>query len=513
MSFQYFTNTYINKPNCMSPYLALSILLIYFVILIAISVVTSKGADTNSFFTANKSVPWYIVAFGMVGTSISGVTFVSVPGMVGAFSNQTLGQLKEFSYFQMVLGFMLGYLFIATVLMPIYYKLNLISIYTYLDKRFGKYSYKTGSAFFLLSRTLGSAVRLYVAAMVLQIAIYDPLGVPFWLSVLITIALIWVYTFKGGIQTIVLTDTLQSTFLIAAVALTVWLVAKELGLGVGGIVETIKTSNYSGIFFFDGGWSDSRNFFKQFISGAFIAIVMTGLDQDLMQKNLTCKNIGEAKKNMLWFTVVLVFVNLLFLSLGALLYIYSTKNGLSIPTRSDDLYPTLALQHFSQMQLGSGGVMVAITFLLGITAATYASSDSALTALTTAFCIDFLDFEKRKDEKERNKLKNRTHIGFSLLFFVVIMIFHALNSKDLISAIYAIASYTYGPLLGLFAYGIYTKQPVNDKLVPYICIASPILTYIAVILIEKYVGYKFGFENLLLNGLITIIGLFIIKKK
>lgn len=495
----------------MSASLALSILIGYFLILVLISIRTSKGADTNSFFTANKSVPWYIVAFGMVGTSISGVTFVSVPGMVGAFSNEAAGQLKEFSYFQMVLGFMVGYFFIATVLMPIYYRLNLISIYSYLDKRFGKYSYKTGSAFFLLSRTLGSAVRLYVAAMVLQIAIYDPLGVPFWLSVLITIALIWVYTFKGGIQTIVLTDTLQSTFLIAAVALTVWLVSKELGLGVGEMVDTIKASNYSGIFFFDGGWSDSRNFFKQFVSGAFIAIVMTGLDQDLMQKNLTCKNIGEAKKNMLWFTVVLVFVNLLFLSLGALLYIYANENGLSIPLKSDDLYPTLALQHFGQMEIGTGGVIVAITFLLGITAATYASSDSALTALTTAFCIDFLDFDK-KEEVERNKLKNRTHIGFSLLFFVVIMIFHALNSKDLISAIYAIASYTYGPLLGLFAYGIYTKREVKDKWVPIVCVLSPILTFAAVWVIETYVGYKFGFENLLLNGLITIIGLMILRK-
>lgn len=485
----------------MSAGLAITILLVYFLVLVLISIKTSKGADTNSFFTADKQVPWYLVAFGMIGTSLSGVTFISVPGAVGT---------KDFSYFQMVLGYTLGYLFIATVLMPLYYRLNLISIYTYLEKRFGFWSYKTGSAFFLLSRTLGSAVRLYIAAMVLQIAIYDPIGVPFWLSVLITIALIWVYTFKGGIKTIVITDTLQTTFLITAVALTIFLISKEMGLGFGELVSTVNESSYSDIFFFEGGWSDPQNFFKQFLSGAFIAIVMTGLDQDLMQKNLTCKNIGDAQKNMLWFTIVLVFVNLMFLSLGALMYIYAQKEGIEVPVKTDDLYPMMALKHFGGFELGTGGVLVAVTFLIGITAATYASSDSALTALTTAFCVDFLNFDKRP-ESERRKLKNRTHIAFSLIFLVVILIFHALNSTDVISATFQIASYTYGPLLGLFAYGIYTKRSVADKAVPWICIAAPVLTYILVYLIENYTSYKFGFENLLLNGLITIIGLIIFK--
>ncbi|MGR3810792.1 sodium:solute symporter [Jiulongibacter sp. NS-SX5] len=485
----------------MSAGLAITILVVYFLVLVFISIRTSKGADTNSFFTADKQVPWYLVAFGMIGTSLSGVTFISVPGAVGT---------KDFSYFQMVLGYTLGYFFIATVLMPLYYRLNLISIYTYLDKRFGFWSYKTGSAFFLLSRTLGSAVRLYIAAMVLQIAIYDPIGVPFWLSVLITIALIWVYTFKGGIKTIVITDTLQTTFLITAVALTIFLISKEMGLDFSGIISTVGESSYSDIFFFEGGWADSQNFFKQFLSGAFIAIVMTGLDQDLMQKNLTCKNIGEAQKNMLWFTIVLVIVNLMFLSLGALMYIYAQKEGIDIPAKTDDLYPMMALKHFGSFELGTGGVLVAVTFLIGITAATYASSDSALTALTTAFCVDFLNFDKR-EEKERKRLKNITHISFSLIFFVVILIFHSLNSTDVISATFQIASYTYGPLLGLFAYGIYTKRGVYDKAVPYICIAAPILTYFAVYLIENYTSYKFGFENLLLNGLLTIIGLMIFK--
>jgi Na+/proline symporter len=486
----------------MSAYLAVSILLVYFTILILISIKTSKGADVNAFFTANKSVPWYLVAFGMIGTSLSGVTFISVPGAVVN---------NSFSYFQMVLGFTLGYFFIATVLMPLYYRMNLISIYGYFETRFGWWSYKTASAFFLLSRTLGSAVRLYVAAQVLQIAIYDPLGVPFWLSVLITIGLIYIYTFKGGVKTIIITDTLQTVFLVSAVGLTIMLITKEMNLGVSEMIRTVSESKYSQVFFFEGGWSDAKNFFKLFLSGAFIAIVMTGMDQDLMQKNLTCKNIGEAQKNMLWFTVVLVFVNLLFLSLGALMYIYAEQIGFALPEKSDDFYPLMALKHFGDFPLGSGGVFVAITFLIGITAATYASSDSALTALTTAFCVDFLDIEK-KPENLRLKLKNRTHLGFSLVFFVVILIFHSVNSSDLITAIYKIASYTYGPLLGLFVYGIYTKKQVNDKLVPWICIASPFITYILVVLIEKYVGYKFGFENLLLNGLVTIIGLFFSRR-
>ncbi|MFN3588060.1 MAG: sodium:solute symporter [Spirosomataceae bacterium] len=487
----------------MSPLIAIGILLGYFAILVTISHFTSKNADTQSFFTANKSVPWYLVAFGMIGTSLSGVTFISVPGAVG---------MKAFSYFQIVLGYTVGYLFIATVLMPMYYRLNLISIYGYLEKRMGYWSYKSGSAFFLLSRTLGSAVRLYIAAQVLQIAIYDPLGVPFEVSVLITIALIWVYTYKGGIQTIVITDTLQTFFLITAVVMTIILVSNQLGLDAAGVVREVTNSDYSQIFFFDGGWSDSKNFFKQFISGAFIAIVMTGLDQDLMQKNLTCKNINEAQKNMLWFTIVLVFVNLLFLGMGALMYLYINKMGISAPASSDDLYPMLALQHFAQADMGVAGLFVGITFLIGITAATYASSDSALTALTTAFCVDFMDIQN-KEEKERNKIKNRVHLGFSALFFVVILLFKMVNSTDVISATFQIASYTYGPILGLFTFGMYTKRKTIDRLVPFICILSPVLTYFIVVWVESNLGYKFGFENLLLNGLITFLALVIFKKK
>lgn len=487
----------------MSPYLALGILFVYFTILIIISIRTSKNADSSSFFQANKAAPWYLVAFGMIGTSISGVTFVSVPGKVG---------VESFGYFQMVLGFTLGYLFIGTVLMPLYYRLNLISIYEFFNSRFGFWSYKTGSAFFLLSRTIGSAVRLYVAVSVLQMAIFTPLGIPFELSVIFTILLIWVYTFKGGVKTILFTDTLQTFFLIGALITTIFLLKSQMNWGFGEMIGQIADSSYSKIFHFDQGWSDKQNFFKLFISGMFITIVMTGMDQDLMQKNLSCKNIGEAKKNMLWFTLSLVFVNLLFLSLGAMLFMYANSTGIEVPKNSDDFYPMMALNVFNGSEFGVAGVLVGVMFLIGITAATYASSDSALTALTTSFSIDFMNVQN-KTEAETIRIKNWVHVGFSVVFVIVILIFHSVNSSDLITAIYKIASYTYGPLLGLFAYGIFSKRGVIDKAVPFICIAAPLLTYFTVQLIESNVGYKFGFENLLLNSLYTVIGLAIFGKK
>lgn len=477
----------------MNTTLALVILIAYFGMLIAVSFYTARGADTTTFFTANRQSPWWLVAFGMIGTSLSGVTFISVPGAVGKIG---------FSYFQVVLGYIIGYFVIGSVLMPLYYRLNLISIYGYLEKRFGFWSYKTGAGFFLLARTVGSAVRLYVAAGVLQLALFNGLGIPFEVSVLITIGLIWLYTFKGGVKTIILTDSLQTIFLITAVVLTIVLISQELGLSFGGLVGTVKDSSMSQIFFWEG--NDPKNFFKQFISGAFIAIVMTGLDQDLMQKNLTCKNIGEAQKNMFWFTVTLVFVNFLFLSLGVLLYVFAQREGIEIPARTDDLYPMLALNHL--------GLVVGITFLLGITAATYASADSALTALTTSFCVDFMNVEQRP-EAERSRIKHIVHIGFSLLFYVVIIVFRQLNSKEVITAVFDIAGYTYGPLLGLYAFGIFSKRPVIDRFVPWICIASPVLTYIVnENSVTWFGGYQFGFERLLLNGFITFLGLWAVSK-
>lgn len=487
----------------MNATIALVILTAYFAMLIGVSYYTSRGADTNTFFTANRQSPWYLVAFAMIGTSLSGVTFISVPGAVGALQKGFEG-VKAFNYFQVVLGYIVGYYVIATVLMPLYYRMNLISIYGYLEKRFGFWSYKTGAGFFLLARTVGSAVRLYIAAQVLQLAIFNAFGIPFEVSVAITILLIWLYTHKGGVKTIIITDTLQTTFLVTAVILTIILITRELNFSFGEMVSTVKASPYSKIFFFEN-INDPRHFIKQFVSGAFIAIVMTGLDQDLMQKNLTCKNIGEAQKNMFWFTITLTIVNFLFLSLGALLYIYASTKGISIPAKTDELYPLLALNHF--------GPVVGITFLLGITAATYASSDSALTALTTSFCIDFMNVE-RKPETERARIKNYVHVGFSVLFWIVIVIFNRLNSQDVITAVFDLAGYTYGPLLGLYAFGLFSKRPVADRWVPLICVLSPILTLVVNNNSADWLGgYKFGFERLLLNGLFTYAGLWASSRK
>lgn len=482
------------NSSVIHPLLIVSILVVYFGVLMVIAYFTSRNADTQTFFTADKKSPWYLVAFGMIGTSLSGVTFISVPGNVGT---------TQFAYFQFVLGNLVGYLVIATVLMPLYYRLNLISIYTYLEQRFGFWSYKTGSFFFLLSRTIGAAFRLFLVAAVLQIGVFEQWGIPFSVNVLITIFLIWIYTFQGGIKTIVWTDTFQTFFLVSAVAISVYLISQELGLSMGQMVKTVSESDYGQIFHWDP--KSSKYFWKQFIAGAFIAIAMTGLDQDLMQKNLTCKNLQDAQKNMLSFCTVFVVVNLLFLTLGALLYIFAQNRGIAIPERTDYLYPTLALQHF--------GVLAAVFFLLGITASSYASADSALAALTTAFCIDFLNFDKRA-EKDREKLKFRVHVGFSVLLYLIILLFEALNDNNVVTAVFTAAGYTYGPLLGLFAFGMVTKLPVRDRFVPLVCLISPIICYIINKNSEAWLGgYKFGFEILILNGFLTFMGLLLLSKK
>jgi len=476
----------------MNANIILLIFIIYFLVLLFISRLTTKKSSFNDFFNANRSSPWYLVAFGMIGTSLSGVTFISVPGEVGN---------TNFSYFQVVLGYLLGYYVIAKVLLPLYYKLNLVSIYTYLDKRFGYYSYKSGAFFFLLSRTIGASFRLFLVAGVLQIAVFNQLGMPFYFSVLITILLIWVYTFKGGIKTIVWTDALQTFFMLSAVIITIFIILDKMDISLFESIVLIKNSSYSNIFYFD--WKSSNDFFKQFFSGAFIAIVMTGLDQDMMQKNLTCKNLGDAQKNIFWFCVILVIANLLFLSLGALLYIYSESLNIPIPHRSDDLYPILALNNL--------GGLTSIIFLLGIIAAAYSSADSALTSLTTSFCIDFLNIDNSSNKK---KIRFFVHIGFSVILFLVILIFKEINDESVINSIFKAAGYTYGPLLGLFSFGIFTKYNVRDRFVLPICILSPAFSYIINIYSEQLLfGYKFGFEILLLNGLITFLGLFLIRKK
>lgn len=476
----------------MSPTLIIGLIIGYFCILIFISYLTSKNTDSETFFLANRSSPWYVVAFGMIGTSLSGVTFVSIPGMVAG---------AQFSYLQFVLGYLLGYFVIATVLMPLYYRMNLVSIYTYLEERFGWWSYKTGAAFFLLSRTLGAAIRLFLVAGVLQLAVFDEFGIPFSVSVAITIALIWVYTFRGGMKTIIWTDTFQTTAMLLAVGASIWLISDELNLGFQGLVDTIQASEYSQVFFWDV--KDSKYFLKQFFSGAFIAIVMTGLDQDMMQKNLSCKNIGEAQKNMFWFSIILVFVNILFLALGALLYIYANAKGIALPERGDDVFPFLALNHFSYF--------AGVVFILGIIAITYASADSALTALTTSFCVDFLNFKDRP-EQERVRLRYIVHASVSLVMGLVIIVFDVLNSENVVTAVFKVAGYTYGPLLGLYTFGIYTNRAVRDRFVPAICVIAPLLTYIVSYnSVDWFWGYEFGFEVLILNGFLTFAGLMAIS--
>ena len=477
----------------MSGFSILLIIVVYFSFLLLISYfVGRKNTDNDAFFLGNKKTPWWVVAIGMVGSSISGVSFVSVPGMVRGI---------DFTYMQTVLGFFVGYLIIANVLLPLYYKLNLTSIYTYLEQRFGNHSYKTGAGFFLLSRTIGSGVRLYLVTLILQHVIFDAWHVPFVLTASVAVFLIWLYTHRSGIKTIVWTDTLQTICLISALVLLVVQVSKQLDLGFGEFFTTITQSEHSRIFVFDD-WHSKQNFFKQFFSGIFIAIVMTGLDQDMMQKNLTCKNLGDAKKNMYWYGFMFVPLNLLFLTLGAMLLSLSTKMNIALPASSDDILPLFATQYL--------GPVVTFLFVIGIIAATFASSDSALASLTTSFAVDILGVQRNTPRVAERK-RRFTHIGVSVLFVLIILVFKAVNNKSIIDAIYTIASYTYGPLLGMFAFGLFTKRPVRDKLVPYVAVASPILCFGLNLLTSTLFKYPLGYELLMINGLITFAGMWMVS--
>jgi SSS family transporter len=473
----------------------LIIIIVYFFILWLISYfVGRKSSDNDAFFLGNKQSPWWVVAIGMVGSSISGVSFVSVPGMVGKI---------DFTYMQTVFGFFFGYLIIANVLLPLYYKMNLTSIYTYLEKRFGKYSYKTGASFFLLSRTIGSGVRLFLATVILQHLIFDAWHIPFIVTAFGAVFLIWLYTHRSGIKTIVWTDTLQTICLISALVLMVIQVSKQLNFSFGEFTYSMINYSHSRIFVFDD-WHSKQNFFKQFFSGIFIAIVMTGLDQDMMQKNLTCRNLHDAKKNMYWYGVTFVPLNLLFLTLGAMMLMLATKNNIALPASSDDILPLFATQHL--------GPLVTFLFVIGIIAATFASSDSALASLTTSFSVDILGV--KNDEPKRAERKRKfTHVGMSVLFVVIMLLFKALNNKSIIDAIYTIASYTYGPLLGMFAFGLFTKKQVNDKLVPVVAIASPFICFGLNSLSTFIFNYPLGYELLIINGLITFLGMWVIKTK
>jgi SSS family transporter len=486
----------------LTPQFILAIIAGYFVLLFVISLITSKKTTNLDFFLAGRKSPWFIVAIGMIGSSLSGVTFISIPGVVGG-----IGLNKAFSYMQIVMGYLLGYFVIATVLMPIYYKLNLTSIYGYLQKRFGQNSYQTGAAYFLLSRTIGSAFRLYLVAIVIHNFVLSPLGLPFWATVFLSILLIWFYTFQGGIKTIIWTDTLQTVTMLGAVGLTVYAIANALSYNTSELISSIKDSDYAQVFFFEGGWSDPNNFFKQFISGALITIVMTGLDQDMMQKNLSCRSLKDAQKNMFTFCIVLIFANLLFLTMGALLYIYAAQMGISIPEKTDQLYPMIALEHLAPY--------VGVVFIIGLIAAAYSSADSALTALTTSFCVDFLGFEKNELSETAMKTRRRiVHIGFSVILFLVIMVFEAINNDAVISQVFTAAGYTYGPLLGLFAFGIFTRRNIIDRWVIWVCLAAPVMSYILNQYSELlFFGFNFGFLIILLNGTLTFAGLFLISNR
>ena len=484
----------------LSPGLILSIVAAYFLLLMVVSYFTSRGSDNADFFIASRKSPWVVVAIGMIGASLSGVTFISIPGVVGK------GEANmAFSYMQIVFGYLLGYLVIATILIPVYYKWNLTSIYGYFEKRFGTYSYKIGAAYFLLSRIIGASFRLFLVAIVLQKFVMDPLGVPFFFTVLVTIVLIWVYTYRGGIKTIVWTDTIQTVCMLSAVILTVIAIGNTMDMSIPELVSNVRQSEYGQMFFFEGGWGDANNFFKQFISGALIAIVMTGMDQDMMQKNLSCRTKEESQKNIFLFSIILVFANLIFLFLGALLYIYAFDQGILIPEKSDELYPTIALNHLTPL--------IGIAFVLGLIAAAYSSADSALTALTTSFCVDFLNFEKSdRPESEKKRTRLFVHIGFSLILLTTILLFSLINDSAVINELFIAAGYTYGPILGLFTFGLSNKRPIQDKWAIAVCLAAPVLSYVINANSEQWFdGLKLGFLILLLNGVLTYIGLFLIS--
>lgn len=482
----------------MSSSIILIIITIYFSILLLISVITGrKNSGNDAFFLGNRKSPWYIVSIGMIGTSLSGVTFVSVPGMVRSI---------DMTYMQTVFGFFVGYILIAKVLLPLYYKLKLTSIYSYLEDRIGYRGYKTGASFFLLSKIVGAAARLYLVVLILQTYVFSTWNIPFGVTVVVSIFLVWLYTYRSGIKTIIWTDTLQALCLMGALVAIIWQVKDIMGLDMGGMVRTIADSPHFRIFEFND-WHSTQHFAKQFFSGIFITIVMTGLDQDMMQKNLSCKSLKDAQKNMYTYGFAFTPVNFLFLCLGVLLLTFAAQKQIELPALNDDILPMFC----ATGMLGDG---VLILFTIGIIAAAFSSADSALTALTTSFCVDILGVEK-EEAKKAKRIRLKVHLMISILFAVIILLFKAVNNRSVIDAIYMIASYTYGPLLGLFVFGLFTRKKPRDKYVPYICIASPLICFATDSLVQHYTGYRFGYEMLMVNGLITFTGLWIsaVKKQ
>ena len=477
------------------------VIILYFFGLFVISSLTTGNNDNTTFFSANKESPWYLVAFGMVGASLSGITFISVPGDVGS---------TQFTYFQVVLGYLFGYFVVALLLLPIYYKLNLTSIYEYLKVRFGTISHKTGAFFFFVSRITGASFRLYLVAIVLQQFVFNELNIPFEIAVVISVSLIWIYTFRGGIKTIVWTDTLQTTFMLISVLLSIYLISKSLDWSFTDFINSDELKSYSKVFVTES-LLEKNHFYKSFIGGMFITICMTGLDQDMMQKNLTCKSLKDAQKNMIIFSIVLVIVTFLFLLLGALLFIYSSRFNIIIPELNGSVNTDLL---FPEIALNSGlGSLIGITFLLGLIAAAYSSADSALTSLTTSYCVDFIDL-KNKSIEYQIKVRKRTHIVMSFVLIIVIIIFKNYLTTSVLDGLLILAGYTYGPLLGLFAFGIFTNYKIHDKYVWIVTSLSVLIMIFIGNLDPSYLGgYKIGYELLPLNGLLTFIGLILIRRK
>lgn len=481
----------------MNPIFVLLTIACYFIVLFGISYFTGRRADNQGFFVGNRKSSWYVVAFAMIGSAISGVTFVSVPGMVAA---------NGFAYLQMVMGFVVGQMIIAFVLIPLFYKMNLTSIYEYLETRFGISTYKTGAWFFFLSKMLGAAVRLFLVCLVLQFLVFEPFGLSFGLNVLFTVGLVWLYTFRGGVKSLIWTDSLKTFCLIFSVGLCIYYIASNLGLNFSSTLSTVYYHDYSKIFFFDDV-NDKRFFFKQFLAGIFTVIATTGLDQDMMQKTLSCKNYKDSQKNMVISGVLQLFIISLFLMLGVLLYTFAFQNNVSLPTKSDELFPMLATK-------GYFPIMVGILFVVGLISAAYAAAGSALTALTTSFTVDILESPKMKTEYEVAKIRKKVHVGMAVVMGIVIIIINALNSTSVIDAVYILASYTYGPILGLFVFGIFTQKAVKDKFIPLVAIAAPILCFI----LDKnskewFNGYQFSYELLIMNAFITFMGLLFLVKK
>jgi len=485
----------------MSSSIILFVIIAYFSVLFIISSYTKGKDDNATFFSANKESPWYLVAFGMVGASLSGITFISVPGDVGKF---------EFTYFQVVLGYMFGYFIVALILLPIYYKLNLTSIYEYLKERFGPTSHKTGAFFFFVSRIIGASFRLFLVAIVLQQFVFDSWNIPFEITVIISILLIWIYTYRGGIKTIVWTDTLQTSFMLISVILSIYLINESLDWSIFDFINSEELRNYDKIIVTDS-LLERNHFIKSFIGGIFITVCMTGLDQDMMQKNLTCRSLKDAQKNMIVFSIVLVIVTFLFMVLGALLFIYSKKNNIDIPLMNGIPNPDLL---FPEIALNSDlGIIIGVTFLLGLIAAAYSSADSALTSLTTSFCIDFLDLENKPNNVQK-KIRKQTHVLMSIILVIVIIIFKNYLNTNVIDGLLTVAGYTYGPLLGLFAFGIFTNYQIKDKYVWIVALCSVLIVlFIGNIPSSSLGNYKIGYELLPLNGLITFLGLILIRRK